>query len=234
MPADAYLDHRAQHAATFDVGGGCHLVSTRGPGAPLAAVRDFAAGRGCDFTPPVIDAHDVSVPVGRPVPVPAATDDVDGDVPVSCDDGVTLVTCTATDAAGNAATASFTVTRIATAGGGAGGTVPATLGLTLGSAPSLGAFQPGVDREYTTSTTANVISTAGDAALGVSDPGHLTNGAFALPEPLHVELSKTTWTAPVSNDPVTISFRQHIGAYDALRTGAYSKTLTFTLSTTTP
>ena len=37
-----------------------------------------------------------------------------------------------------------------------------------------------------------------------------------------------------SNDAVTIAFRQHIGATQALRTGAYSKTLTFTLSTTTP
>jgi hypothetical protein len=38
----------------------------------------------------------------------------------------------------------------------------------------------------------------------------------------------------VSNDPVTIAFKQHIGANDPLRTGSYSKTLTFTLSTTTP
>ena len=45
---------------------------------------------------------------------------------------------------------------------------------------------------------------------------------------------KATWTAPVSNDPVTITFSQHIGATDALRTGTYSRTLTFTLSTTTP
>ena len=79
-----------------------------------------------------------------------------------------------------------------------------------------------------------MISTAGDAALSVSDPGHLTNGAFALPSPLEVTFSKASWTAPVSNDPVTIAFKQHIGATDALRTGAYSKTLTFTLSTTTP
>jgi hypothetical protein len=79
-----------------------------------------------------------------------------------------------------------------------------------------------------------VISTAGDAALTYSDPGHLTNGAFSLPSPLQVTLSKSTWTAPVSNDPVTIGFKQHIGATDALRTGTYSKTLTFTLSTTTP
>ena len=79
-----------------------------------------------------------------------------------------------------------------------------------------------------------MISTAGDAALTVSDPGHLTNGAFSLPESLVVELSKTTWTAPVADDPVRITFEQHVGATDPLRTGAYSKTLTFTLSTTAP
>ena len=33
---------------------------------------------------------------------------------------------------------------------------------------------------------------------------------------------------------MTVGFKQSIGANDALRTGAYSKTLTFTLSTTTP
>jgi hypothetical protein len=38
----------------------------------------------------------------------------------------------------------------------------------------------------------------------------------------------------VSNASVAITFRQHIGANDALRTGSYSKTLTFTLSTTSP
>jgi hypothetical protein len=79
-----------------------------------------------------------------------------------------------------------------------------------------------------------VISTAGDAALAVSDPGHMTNGSFSLPSPLEVSFSKASWTEPASNDRVTIGFKQHIGASDALRTGAYSKTLTFTLSTTTP
>ena len=79
-----------------------------------------------------------------------------------------------------------------------------------------------------------MLSTAGDAALTVGDPGVLTNGPFQLTEPLGVEFSKSAWTAPVSNDPVAITFRQHIGATQALRTGAYGKTLTFTLSTTTP
>ena len=63
-----------------------------------------------------------------------------------------------------------------------------------------GAFTPGITKEYTAASSANVISTAGDAALSVSDPGHLANGAFTLAEPLRVEFSKSAWTAPVSND----------------------------------
>jgi hypothetical protein len=38
----------------------------------------------------------------------------------------------------------------------------------------------------------------------------------------------------VSNDAVTVNVKQPVGANDALRTGTYSKTLTFTLSTTSP
>jgi beta-glucosidase len=117
---------------------------------------------------------------------------------------------------------------------GVGGTVPATLSLTLGAPATFGTFTPGVDKTYTTSTTADVLSTAGDATLSVSDPGHLANGTFSLREPLQVTLSKSSWTAPVSHDPVTIGFSQHIGTRDALRTGTYSRSLTFTLATTTP
>ena len=54
--------------------------------------------------------------------------------------------------------------------GGAGGTVPATLALTLGPAATFGAFTPGVAKTYTASTTATIISTAGDATLSVSGP----------------------------------------------------------------
>ena len=116
-----------------------------------------------------------------------------------------------------------------------GGTVPATLSLTLGAPASFGTFTPGVDRTYEAATTATVTSTAGDAALSVSpQPAYLANGAFTLSEPLQVAFSKAAWTGPVSNDPVTITFSQHIGATQPLRTGSYSKTLTFTLSTTNP
>ena len=118
--------------------------------------------------------------------------------------------------------------------GGVGGSVPATLSLTLGPAATFGAFTPGVDRDYTASTSATVISTAADAALTVSEPGRLTNGAFSLSEPLRVEIAPAAWAGPVSNAAATITFRQHIGPMDPLRTGSYARTLTFTLSTTNP
>jgi uncharacterized protein (TIGR03118 family) len=138
------------------------------------------------------------------------------------------------------------------------GTVPATLSLTIGSA-SFGTFTPGLAKDYLTSTAANVISTAGDATLSVADPsatatGHLVNGTFSLPQALQADATSAggtgsafaavggsaspttllTYALPVSNDAVTVNFKQTIGATDALRTGTYSKTLTFTLSTTTP
>jgi beta-glucosidase len=123
--------------------------------------------------------------------------------------------------------------------GGAGGTVPATLALTLGTPASFGTFTPGVAHTYTASTTADVVSTAGDATLSVSDPdaahpGHLVNGAFFLPSPLQVDIAPASWSGPVSHGASAITFTQPIGANDALRTGTYAKTLTFTLSTTNP
>jgi hypothetical protein len=137
------------------------------------------------------------------------------------------------------------------------GSVPATLSLTLGTPASFNQFTPGAAKDYTASTTANVISSAGDATLSVADPsttapGHLVNGAFSLPSALKVvasspagtstgtgtlsgsPLNLLSWNAPVSNDAVAMTFTQPIGSTDALRTGTYAKTLTFTLSTTTP
>jgi uncharacterized protein (TIGR03118 family) len=138
-------------------------------------------------------------------------------------------------------------------------TVPAQLSLSLGPAVSFGAFTPGVGKDYDASTNATVISTAGNATLSVADPsstatGHLVNGTFSLPLALKAGATSAagtggpladvggsaapttllTYANPVSNDNVTLNFRQTIGANDALRTGSYSKTLTFTLSTTAP
>ncbi|MBE2319049.1 metallophosphoesterase [Solirubrobacter sp. CPCC 204708] len=119
------------------------------------------------------------------------------------------------------------------------GTVPATLALTLGKPAAFEPFVPGLPKTYTASTTATVVSTAGDATLTVADPsasntGHLVNGAFVLAKPLGGLGVVKTWNGPTSNEPVPVQFTQEIGGNDPLRTGTYSKTLTFTLSTTQP
>jgi hypothetical protein len=138
--------------------------------------------------------------------------------------------------------------------GSVSGTVPATLSLSVGAPASFGAFVPGLAKDYDATMPATVTSTAADATLTVDDPssaapGHLVNGAFALPQALLVNASSPlgtggarapvggpvlTYSTPASNDPVTLAFRQTIGSGDALRTGSYAKTLTLTLSTTNP
>jgi hypothetical protein len=78
-----------------------------------------------------------------------------------------------------------------------------------------------------------VLSTAGDATLTASD-GTLANGAFTLRTPLQGTGVLKTWAAPVTNAIVPVTLKQAIAADEPLRTGSYSKTLTFTLSTTAP
>ena len=96
-----------------------------------------------------------------------------------------------------------------------------------------------------------------DAALSVVDqstvsPGFLVNGTTPLANRLRVRANNAantatttqqvtatpvtllSWAAPVSNDPVTVTFNQAIGANEPLKAGAYTKTITFTLSSTTP
>jgi hypothetical protein len=61
------------------------------------------------------------------------------------------------------------------------------------------------------------------------------SAAFApLSSTAGAPLALLSYAGPVSNSAVQVAFRQHIGSGQALRTGTYSKTLTFTLSTTTP
>jgi hypothetical protein len=141
-----------------------------------------------------------------------------------------------------------------------GGNVPSTLGLSLGATTptaSLGTFVPGTAADYVATLGATVTSTGGNATLTVQDPsatatGHLVNGAFSLASAIQAAatnsgtpsyapvtgggnpLTLLSYSAPVSNDPVTLWLKQSIGKNDPLRTGKYSKTLVFTLSTTSP
>ena len=103
--------------------------------------------------------------------------------------------------------------------GDVGGTVPATLSLSLGGPATFSPFIPGVSSDYTASTTANVISSAGDATLTVTDPSttapnRLVNGMFALATPLQAKAAEAfaplgsplkTYDGPVSNDQVGVT-----------------------------
>ena len=138
--------------------------------------------------------------------------------------------------------------------------MPATLSLSLGAPATFGAFTPGVANDYFASTTGKRHlhrgrrdavrrrpEQHGDRPSGqrrvqlcrsrcrrgratLRIPGTAYNNVGSAASPLNLLM----YPAPVSNDAVTFEFRQRIGANDALRTGTYAKTLTFTLSTTTP
>ena len=131
-------------------------------------------------------------------------------------------------------------------------TVPTILGLTLAPTTALGAFTPGVTKDYTATTSARVTATTGDATLSVSDrsasnAGRMVNGTSALPRPLEISVGAGTfspvgatalllksWSGPTSIEQVPLTVKQSIVDTDPLRAGTYGKTLTFTLATTTP
>lgn len=171
--------------------------------------------------------------------------------------GAHTVEYRATDAAGNVsavASKTFSITARDEDGGDIYGDVPQTLSVTLGGPASFGTFLPNTARDYTASTVASVTSTAGNATLTIADPdatntGRLVNGSYALTEPVLVKSGASafaplgsvaapttllTFNAPVSGANVPIDFKQSIGANEGLRTGRYGKSVTFTLSTTTP
>ena len=149
-----------------------------------------------------------------------------------------------------------------------GGSVPATLDLNLGTPTAFTAFVPGIAQDYSSTLTAQILSTAGDAKLTVADAsdtnvGKMVNGTYALPQTVQVAAQKVVvpptgpntleptapafkplggmsapteilaYGGPVSGSAI-VTFKQAIAATDALRTGSYAKTLTFTLSTTNP
>jgi hypothetical protein len=70
--------------------------------------------------------------------------------------------------------------------------------------------------------------------LELSGPVYLRNGASHAGLAGGDRVQQGKLERPVTNDPVTITFGQHIGANDPLRTGTYSASVTFTLSTTHP
>jgi hypothetical protein len=169
---------------------------------------------------------------------------------------------TATDSAGNIVTKDvpYMVNSVDTALLVNSGALDTTMALTFtGNPPAFQPFEPGVAREYTVAAAPRITSTTGNTALTVSDPsetnvGKLVNGTTPLANTLQAYANSATgiagaggniggtaaptplltFAAPVSNAAVNLVFRQNITSTEPLRTGTYSKTLTFTLSTTAP
>ena len=61
-----------------------------------------------------------------------------------------------------------------------------------------------------------------------------STGAFQSIQNATQARTIATWTTPVASTPTTITMRQQINNTDVLVSGEYAKTLTFSLSTTTP
>ncbi len=167
----------------------------------------------------------------------------------------------AVDRGGNAEaikTVTFWINRPTTVTGKVSSVVPSTLALAVNPL-TLPAFVPGVTQTYTGTATATVTSSWANAALSVYDPdangtnnGRLvhSNGtsitardmevmnnatsAFATIQNATTPRTVATWTTQVASTPVTITMRQAIQNNDVLFAGEYAKTLTFSLSTTTP
>ena len=195
---------------TLDGGGTWSTYAAASPPV-ISAVGSHTVGyRAVDVAGNVETARNVTVTIGTatPTPTPTATP--------------TTPTATPTDSVD----AQLDVIAVV---------VPRTLSLTLGSSPvNLGPFIPGVEREYTASTFLTATSSLPRTQLIVDLPGYMTNGALALPEPLRVELSKTSWTGPFANDRVDATFKQLVKRTDRLLEGTYAKQVRFTLTATTP
>ena len=138
-------------------------------------------------------------------------------------------------------------------------TAPTVLSLQLGPAPSLGSILPGAARDYQATMSATATVSTDGARLTVADlsaaaPGHLINGPAVLTTAVRARADSldgavspfadvggasspttlVTYPDQTSNDPVTLTFLQHVGVREKVRAGTYSKTLTFTLSATAP
>ena len=121
----------------------------------------------------------------------------------------------------------------------------------------LGPFIPGVEEHYEGTCGLTATSTAAQSKLTAEDPspthtGHLVQGSYFLLkaleakataeevgiggafEPLTEARTLLRFAEPFSVDNATVTFNQPIGKKDGLHTGTYAKTITLTLSTTTP
>ena len=137
--------------------------------------------------------------------------------------------------------------------GGAGGMVPATLSLTLGTPASFGAFTPGLAKDYPrarppTSSRPPATRPCPSPTRAPRRPATSSTVRSRCRRRCRRRPTPARSAVPGSASPLDAAHlqrpdQQRLGGaelqaadrvHDALRTGAYAKTLTFTLSTTNP
>lgn len=198
-----------------------------------------------DQTAPVVTVPNNMTVVGGPgtvvnySPAPSATDNVDGTDPVTCvpasgsafNPGTTPVTCSATDAAGNTGTATFTVTVAASPPDHTNSNVTATvnpqLSITAGQA-DFGVILPGVAGDYSAQAAASVTSTDSTSTLSINDAstatttGHLINAVttgpnagttYSLAQPLQDKATSTSGLATGSTYSALLGSPRSILSY---------------------
>ena len=165
--------------------------------------------------PPVVSQpQNITVVATAPQAVtyttPTATDFADGTDPVTCMPasgttfalGTTTVTCSATNAAGEKTSVTFTVDLVAQAppqtDENIKGETPSVLSITATAVDFGPVFIPGVAATYPATGTATVTSTDSSAVLTINDistastAGHLLNGTFALANPFQVQATSAS------------------------------------------
>ncbi|MDX6467541.1 MAG: endo,4-beta-xylanase [Gaiellaceae bacterium] len=216
----------ANSGSLFTVGShnvGCLAQDSRGNSTPIATFSITVTAYATDTTPPVFhDVPPISVTAdssGRAVlsyPLPTATDNVDGSVPVHCDPwhggpdafplGTTTATCTATDSHGNTATTSFTITVTAAS-------TPAPGGTTTPSATT----SPTTTTTSPTTTTTPPATTTAPPATGPT--GGTTTSAPTTAPPATTTVTQTATQPPAPASPPIADFTA---------ASAHSNVVTFT------
>jgi hypothetical protein len=172
--------------------------------------------------------------------------------------GAYMVEYRSVDRGGNAdsvKSVTFWINRPTTVEGKISAIAPSVLGLSVNPL-QFNPFVAGLSETYTATTTASVTSTWPNAALSVYDPdpvngtnGRLLNGTSVIPRDMQVLNSVgsfsnignasspdtiATFDAQVASQSTPVTMRQQINSTDVLVAGEYAKSMTFSLSTSTP
>ena len=258
LPGDPPVSTALSQAGTYTFLCKLHSFKSEGRwqgmvGTAVAAASPSVPGSGVDYTEYRVNGGDWTRNTNTTGASPFLT-------PVAIStEGTWTVEYRSVDEAGNqeaVKSVSFTIAvpdDSVSVDGTVNGTVPLAMSISLSGPVSFGAFAPGEARVYEAGTTLTATSSTPSSVLSAADrssvaTGHLVNGTVPLPQAVQVSAGGAfaqlggassptvlrSWTTPLAKEIVQLRFRQPIAETDRLLVGEYGKTVTFTLSATTP